>query len=369
MIKLDRRILTHFDFVQPILILPIIAISLFLIYEANERLIEKQLIYTLVGFAGFAFFFLIPLRKLVWLIPILYWVNIALLLSVDIFGVEKLGARRWLEIPFTGFTIQPSEIFKPSFILMLAYLIHQNPPSKNGYNLKQFAHLSFYILLPFFLIAGEPDLGTALVLLIVGFGMIFIIGANYKIWLSIFIAIAVISPIIYTDFLKPYQKQRIHDFLAEEPSYHVKQSIIAIGSGGLTGKQADEATQTHFKFLPISTSDFIFAYTVERFGFIGAIVVILLYTLLIFHLLSLNYKHKNDYFTRVVTNCVALFIFTYVAVNISMTIGFAPVVGIPMPFYSHGGSSFATFMIFFGILQNLITFRYLDIEKAVKFKF
>ncbi|AJC84499.1 rod shape-determining protein RodA [Campylobacter peloridis] len=369
MIKLDRRILTHFDFVQPILIFPIIAISFLLIYEANTFLAEKQLIYTLVGFAGFVFFFFLPLRKLMWLIPVLYWINIVLLLSVDIFGVERLGAKRWLEIPFTHFTIQPSEIFKPSFILMLAYLIHQNPPQENGYNLKQFLKLSFYILLPFLLIAGEPDLGTALVLLIVGFGMLFIIGVNYKIWLSIFLAIAIASPIIYSDFLKPYQKQRIHDFLAEEPSYHVKQSIIAIGSGGLNGKKADEATQTHFKFLPISTSDFIFAYTVERFGFIGAIIVILLYTLLIFHLLSLNYKLKNDYFTRVITNCIALFIFIYVAVNISMTIGFAPVVGIPMPFYSHGGSSFTTFMIFFGILQNLITFRYLAIEKAVKIKF
>ncbi len=369
LIKLDRRILTHFDFVQPLLILPIIAISFILIYEANTRLAEKQFIYTLVGFAGFAFFFFLPLKRLIWFIPVLYWINIVLLLSVDIFGVERLGARRWLEIPFTHFTIQPSEIFKPSFILMLAYLIYQNPPPPNGYGLKRFLKLSFYILLPFLLIAGEPDLGTALVLLIVGFGTLFIIGVNYKIWLSIFLVIAIASPIIYNDFLKPYQKQRIHDFLAEEPSYHVKQSIIAIGSGGLSGKKADEATQTHFKFLPISTSDFIFAYLSERFGFIGAVIIILLYTLLIFHLLSLNYKLKDDYFTRVITNCIALFIFIYVAVNISMTIGFAPVVGIPMPFFSHGGSSFATFMVFFGILQNLITFRYLAIEKAVKIKF
>lgn len=369
MIKLDRRILTHFDFVQPMLILPIIAISFLLIYEANIKLAEKQLIYTLIGLGFFTVAFLLPLRKLMWLIPVIYWISIALLLSVDLFGVEKLGARRWLEIPFTHFTIQPSEFFKPAFILMLAYLIHQNPPSQNGYNLKQFTKLSFYILLPFLLIAGEPDLGTALILLIVGFGMLFIIGVNYKIWLSIFLTIAIASPIIYADFLKPYQKQRIHDFLAEEPSYHVKQSIVAIGSGGLTGKKADEATQTHFKFLPISTSDFIFAYTVERFGFIGGVIIILLYALLIFHLLSLNQKFKSDYFTRVITNCVALFVFIYVAVNISMTIGFAPVVGVPMPFFSHGGSSFATFMVFFGILQNLITFRYLSIEKAVKIKF
>lgn len=301
-----------------------------------------------------------------WLIPMIYWINIFLLLSVDIFGAEKLGAKRWLEIPFTHFTLQPSELFKPSFMLMLAYLINQTPPPKNGYNIKQFLKLSFYILLPFFLIAKEPDLGTALILLIVGFGVLFIIGVNYKIWLSIFISISLSSPLVYTYLLKPYQKQRIHDFISEKPSYQVAQSIIAIGNGGLTGKTYEEATQTHFKFLPISTSDFIFAYLVERFGFLGGFLIISLYILLIMHFLSLNKTLKNDYFARVSVNCVALFIFIYTGVNISMTIGFAPVVGVPLPFFSHGGSSFTTFMVFFGIAQHLITFRYFWSNKQNK---
>lgn len=363
MFKLDRRILTHFDFVQPILILPIIFISFFLIFEANSFLAEKQFVYICVGFLAFGFFFFLPIRKLIWIIPLLYWVNIFLLLSVDIFGVEKLGARRWLEIPFTHFTIQPSELFKPSFILMLAYLIYHKPPPKNGYKLKSFLKFSFYIILPFLLIAKEPDLGTAMVLLIVGFGVLFIIGVNYKIWLSIVLIIGISSPVIYTHLLKPYQKQRIQKFISQAPDYQVAQSMIAIGNGGLTGKSQDEATQTHFKFLPISTSDFIFAYMLERFGFIGGVILILLYILLILHLLSLNYKLKDDYFARVMLNCVALFIFIYSAVNISMTIGLAPVVGVPLPFFSYGGSSFTIFMIFFGILQHLITFRYFWTEK------
>ena len=347
--------------------LPICLISLVLVWEANAFLGEKQLTYTVVGFLAWLLFFLLPIRKFAWLIPLLYWVNILLLLSTDIFGVEKLGAKRWLEVPFTHFTLQPSEIFKPSFILMLAYLIYRKPPPKNGYKFKDFCKLSFYILLPFLLIAGEPDLGTATVLFIVGFGTLFIIGVNYKIWLSILVVVGLSSPLIYTHLLKPYQKQRIHDFIAEKPSYQVQQSIIAIGNGGLTGKAYEEATQTHFKFLPISTSDFIFAYTIERLGFVGGAVVLVLYMLLIFHLLSLNYKLKDDYFARVTVNCVALFIFIYTGVNVSMTIGFAPVVGIPLPFFSHGGSSFTTFMIFFGILQNLITFRYFSVEKTIKF--
>ena len=366
MISIDKRIFTHFDFVQVVLVVPICAISLVLVWEANTFLGEKQLIYTIVGFLAWLLFFLLPIRKLAWLIPFLYWVNIALLLSVDIFGVERLGAKRWLEIPFTHFTLQPSEIFKPSFILMLAYLIYRKPPPKNGYKLKDFCKLSFYILLPFFLIASEPDLGSATVLFIVGFGTLFIIGVNYKIWLSIFLVMAISSPLVYANLLKPYQKQRIHDFLSEKPSYQVQQSIIAIGNGGLRGKAHEEATQTHFKFLPISTSDFIFAYTIERFGFVGGALVLFLYMLLIFHLLSLNRKLRGDYFARVAVNAVGLFIFIYAAVNVSMTIGFAPVVGIPLPFFSYGGSSFTIFMIFFGIVQNLVTFRFFSVRQTIK---
>lgn len=119
------------------------------------------------------------------------------------------------------------------------------------------------------LIAKEPDLGTALVLMLVGYGILFIIGVNWKVWAGILIVISVSSPLIYTYLIKDYQKKRITDFLSEEPSYHVQQSIIAIGSGGLTGKDSDEATQTQLKFLPIATSDFIFAYFVERYGFRG----------------------------------------------------------------------------------------------------
>lgn len=365
MFKLDRRILTHFDFIQPLLVFPIVFISFYLIFEANSFLAEKQFVYTCIGFLAFGFFFFLPIRRLIWVIPSLYWVNIFLLLSVDIFGVERGGAMRWLEVPFTHFTIQPSELFKPSFILMLAYLIYQDPPPRSGYGLKSFLKISFYIILPFFLIAKEPDLGTAMVLLIVGFGVLFITGVNYKIWLSIALVIGISSPVIYTHLLKPYQKQRIQKFLSQAPDYQVAQSMIAIGNGGLTGKSQDEATQTHFKFLPVSTSDFIFAYMIERFGFLGGLVLISLYILLIFHLLSLNYKLKEDHFSKVVVNCVALFIFIYSAVNVSMTIGLAPVVGIPLPFFSYGGSSFTIFMIFFGILEHLITFRFFWTERKI----
>jgi len=364
--QIDRRILTHFDFLIPILVLPIIVLSYYLISEANAMLANKQIVYYTVGFATFLVFFIIPIKKIEWVIPFFYWITIILLLSVDFFGIAKLGARRWLEIPFVHFTIQPSEIFKPAFILMLAYLIKHNPPDENGYGWKSFFKLSFYILLPFVLIAKEPDLGTAMILLLLGYGTLFVIGVNKKIWITLAIVVGISSPIMYNG-LHDYQKKRIADFMSEKPSYHVQQSIIAIGSGGLTGKERSEATQTHYKFLPIATSDFIFAYTVERLGFWGALGLILCYAFLVMHLLSLNFLLKEDYFARVITSGISLLIFFYMSINIAMTIGLAPVVGVPLPFYSYGGSSFITFFALFGILENLLAFRFDPTYRSIKY--
>lgn len=366
MFQIDRRIVTHFDFLIPIIVIPIIAISYYLISEANATLATKQLVYFAVGILTFFFFFITPLKKIEWLIPFFYWVTIILLLSVDFFGVAKLGARRWLEIPFVHFTIQPSEIFKPAFILMLAYLVKNNPPDEKGYRWKDFFKLSFYIVLPFILIAKEPDLGTAMILLLLGYGTLFVIGVHKKIWISLALLIGLTSPLLYNN-LHDYQKKRILDFISETPSYHVKQSIIAIGSGGLSGKEKDEATQTHYKFLPIATSDFIFAYTVERFGFWGALGIIALYALLIIHLLTLNFKLKDDPFAQVITSGISLLIFFYMSVNIAMTIGLAPVVGVPLPFFSYGGSSFITFFALFGILENLLAFRFDPTYRSIRY--
>lgn len=368
MIQLDKRILTHFDFVQPFLIIPIILLSYNLISEASDMLASKQIVYFIIGFLAFCFFFFVPIRKIEWIIPTVYWGNIILLFSVDIFGISKLGAQRWLEIPFVHFTMQPSEIMKPAFILMLAYVIKRNPPGNNGYSIKEFLKISIYIIMPFMLILKEPDLGTAILLLVTGYGILFIIGVNKKIWISLILCIVIATPVIY-ESLQDYQKKRITDFISKDPSYQVKQSIVAIGNGGVYGKSVNGATQTRFKFLPISTSDFIFAYTVERHGFMGGMILILLYGFLIAHLLSLNHNLKNDYFTRTVTSGIAILIFMYVTVNIFMTIGFAPVVGIPLPFYSYGGSSFVTFMCLFGILQNLLAFRFDPTYRFIKIKF
>ena len=354
---IDRRVTTHFDFLLIGLILPLIGLSLYLVNEISQALANKQLVYTTIALIVFVAVFFFPLRRYTWLIPFIYWINILLLIAVKFFGVAKLGAQRWLEIPFVNLTIQPSELMKPAFILMLGYIITRNPPPIEGYDWKDFFKIVAYILLPFFLIASEPDLGTATIILLVGGGVLLSVGVRRRIIIIIGGILLLSSTLIYEN-LHDYQKKRINDFLAEKPSYHVQQSIIAIGSGGLTGKDKEDSTQTQLKFLPISSSDFIFAYLVERFGFLGAFSLIVLYAFLILHLLSLTMKVKGDYLAGVTIVAVAILIFLYMSVNIAMTIGLAPVVGVPLPLFSHGGSSFINFIALIAIIQNLLAFRF-----------
>jgi rod shape determining protein RodA len=340
-----------FDFFLFLLIIPFILISLFLIHEISQKLFIKELIYIALGFFIFFVIYLIPIRKLLWVIPIIYWINIGLLIAVDLFGIKILGAKRWLKIPIINATIQPAEFMKTTLLLMLGYLIYKYPP-RPVYTFKEFLRLSVYIILPFILIAKEPDLGTALITLIIGFGVLFIIGVDKKIWISLGIFSIIFIPVYYKYFMKDYQKKRIEHFL-NKPSYHVKQSIIAIGSGGLKGKSKENATQANLKFLPIVSSDFIFAYFVERFGFIGALSLITLYFLLIAYLINKAEKFKDDYFAKVMYSGVGIMLFIYTFINMGMTMNLAPVVGVPLPLISHGGTSFINFMILFAILENL----------------
>lgn len=355
--KFDKRILAQLDYVSIVFILPLIFMSHWLIGEVVPALAQKHTLYVFFSLVVFVGILYSPVRRLVWTIPFIYWLNILLLVAVEVIGHSRLGAKRWIDIPFINATIQPSEFVKPALILMLAYLINKLPPPPEGYGVKDFLKISVYILIPFVLIAKEPDLGTAIVLLLIGYGVLFLVGVHWKIWVSMLIGIMIIVPIAYTEVLHDYQKQRLKDFVSEKPSYHVQQSIIAIGSGGLTGKTKDGATQTQMKFLPISTSDFIFAYVVERTGFFGALFVIVMYAILILHLISLSNFH-SDYFIKVVSSALGLMIFVYMSVNIAMTMGLAPVVGVPLPMFSYGGSSFFNFMIILAIMQNLIVYRF-----------
>jgi rod shape determining protein RodA len=355
--QFDRRILQQINFLLILQLIPIFVISSYLVFEINHHLFNKQMIYYAISAGAFFIAFLIPWRKLEWLIPLAYWINLLLLLSVELFGKKILGAQRWIEIPGLGITLQPSEFIKITVLLMLGYLISRTPPPDDGYEWRMFSKLSFYILLPFLLIAKEPDLGTGLVLLLTGFGILFVVGIKARIWFILLLVLGLTAPILYTHGLKPYQKQRIANFIGE-PSYHVQQSMIAIGSGGIDGQKQEEATQTQLKFLPVSSTDFIFAYLGERLGFQGMMTTIALYIALILHLMFIAMHNPKDYYVRVFSSGIAFLFFIYMTVNILMTIGLAPVVGLPLPMFSHGGTSFIIFSVLFGILENLLAFRF-----------
>jgi len=353
----DKRVFRNFSFTLMLQLIPVFIISSYLVYEINPHLFQKQMIYYVLATIAFFATMFIPWRRIMWwFAPLLYILNVALLAAVPLIGKTVLGAQRWIEIPGIGITIQPSEFMKVNVIMLLAYLISKKPPSPTGYGFFAFIKLSLVILIPFLMIAKEPDLGTALVLLISGYGVLFIVGIDWKIWTVLIILVGAAAPVGYEYGLKDYQKKRIVDALSK-PSYQVRQALIAIGSGGMEGKTKEGSTQTQLKFLPVSSTDFIFAYLGERFGFKGMLLVIGLYVLLIFNLLYIAAKYKQDYYIKTFASGLAFLFFVYMGVNIYMIIGMAPVVGLPLPMFSHGGTSFIIFAIIFGILQNLIAFK------------
>ncbi len=353
----NKRIYKNFSYSLMIQLIPLFVISSYLVYEINFHLYQKQMIYYFIAAIAFFVSAFIPWRRIIWWFsPIFYVANLALLIAVEFVGKSILGAKRWIEIPGVGVTIQPSEFMKVAVIMLLAYLIYRNPPTEKGYGFLNFIKLSIVIIIPFVIIAKEPDLGTALVLLIAGYGVLFLVGINWKIWVTLAILAGAGAPLVYEYGLKSYQKTRIQDAL-NKPSYQVRQALIAIGSGGLEGKSKEESTQTQLDFLPVSSTDFIFAYLGERFGFKGMITVIILYILLIFNLLYISAKATPDYLIKTFATGLAFLIFVYMGVNILMIIGLAPVVGLPLPMFSHGGTSFIIFAVIFGILQNLIAFK------------
>ena len=352
-----KQITKNFNYLLIIQIIPLLIISSMLIKEMNPHLFHKQMVYYAISAVIFIIAAYIPWRHLLWIFaPLIYIVNIALLLAVEVAGKTILGAKRWLVLP-GGFTIQPSEFMKLSVLLFLAFIISKRPPDKDkGYGFLDFMLLSLIILMPSYLIFKEPDLGTTLLLILGAYGVLYIVGINWKVVTIIVLFLAIVVPFSYNFLLKPYQKKRINDFLGK-PSYQVQQALIAIGSGGIEGKSKNEATQTQLKFLPVSTTDFIFAYLGERYGFKGMVIVISLYILLIIHLLIISHIYKDDYQIVVISSGLAFLFFVYMGVNIYMVIGLAPVVGAPLPMFSHGGTSFIIFAFLFGILENLISFK------------
>ena len=259
---------------------------------------------------------------------------------------------------FGNIGFQPSEIAKISTILMLARMLAARSGDEKITSFREFFHLAKYALIPFTLIAVQPDLGTAMVVACITIGMFFIVRVDKKIILSCFGAVAVVLPVAWP-VMRDYQKNRILVFfgLAEDAAsqYNVNMSKMAIGNGQLTGNGLfGTGGMSQLNWVPVKESDFIFAVTGETFGFIGGMIVLILFGLLLWRTISIALRSR-DKFAMYVCVGVACMIFAHVLENIGMSMGVMPVTGIPLPFISYGGSNMLTNMLAYGIVLNIAT--------------
>ena len=305
----------------------------------------------------------IPIK---WLEKISLWVylfGVALLIGVAVFGLVKKGARRWLNI---GVVIQPSEIMKIAMPMMLAWYFQK----KDGLiQLRDFFIAFCLLILPTYLIARQPDLGTAILVLAAGFYVILFAGFPWRFILPFFVIalLGILLVVIFGDslcakgvswpFLKSYQQHRVCTLLdpSSDPlgkGFHTLQSMIAIGSGGIFGKGWMKGTQTHLEFIPEKHTDFIFAVFSEEFGLFGNLILLFLFFLLIQRGLQIAASAPNLY-SRLLGGAVTLIFFTYAFVNMAMVSGLLPVVGVPLPFISYGGTALSTLGFGVGILMSI----------------
>jgi rod shape determining protein RodA len=283
-------------------------------------------------------------------VPI-YVVGIAFLIAVALFGDVVNGARRWLHVGVTRF--QPSEMMKLALPLMLAWYFHRK---ESTLKLRHFAVAALLLLVPFGLIVRQPDLGTAALVGAVGFYVIFFAGLSWKVMAGLAVmGLVLLFPA--WGMLHDYQRRRVLTLLdpTSDPlgaGYHIIQSTIAVGSGGFTGKGWLNGTQSHLEFIPERHTDFIFAVYSEEFGLIGNLLLLVLYALLIARSLMIA-TSAATVFARLFAGAIALMFFTYAFVNMGMVSGILPVVGVPLPFLSYGGTALLTLFIGAGVLMSV----------------
>ena len=283
--------------------------------------------------------------------PWLYGVGLALLIVVDAIGYVGKGAQRWLDLGFIRF--QPSELMKLAVPMACALLLRERalPP-----DLRTLGLLAAIILVPTALTIVQPDLGTGLLILFAGTLVVVLGGLSWRI-IGVLAAIGVASAVIGWNFLHDYQRQRVLTLLDPQADplgsgYHIIQSTIAIGSGGLFGKGYLQGTQGQLEFLPERTTDFVLAVIGEEFGFVGIVVLMGLYLFVVFRALFLT-SQMRDTFSRLLSGSLAAIFFVYVFINAGMVSGLLPVVGVPLPLVSYGGTSMVTLLAGFGMLMSL----------------
>jgi rod shape determining protein RodA len=366
----NRREIENFNFSLVLICIFIISIGIISLYSAtnpkgyttlfNNTILKKHILWITLGFAAGIVTIKFPYRRLVTLSLPFYIISVILLFLVLFISQPRLGAQRWLSIG--ALNIQPSELAKFTLILELARVLSRQSPDR--LRSSDFRHLGLrllqiciLVLVPMILIFKQPDLGTALTLVPIVMSMLFVAGIKMKYLLLLLLSGLASLPLFWNFILKDYQRQRLLVFVNPNidplgAGYTVIQSKIAIGSGRLFGKGWLAGTQNYLNFLPERHTDFIFSILGEEWGFIGAMTLILLYWLLIRTALNIVSVTSDEFGRYVAVGIVTMFAFQ-ILVNISMTIGMVPVVGLPLPFMSYGGSSMVTSIVSVALLLNI----------------
>jgi rod shape determining protein RodA len=365
---LDRRILYHFDWQVAVLTLVLATIGLLAVISASHGvphrhllspLATRQLIWIAIGAVAMVSAALFDYRTLSNYAYVIYLLSLAVLGLVLLVGHSTGGARRWLNLGVIA--LEPSELIKLALIIVLAQLLKERPLA-GGLRLRHLIAPSVFLAIPMLMIVKEPDLGSALLLVLVFATLVFAAGLNIRTLAGILLAVALAAPVAW-HYLKPYQRQRIVSFIDPQADplgagYHIIQSEIAVGSGGPWGKGFLQGTQGRLNFLPEQTTDFIFSVFAEEFGFAGSLALLTVYALLISHGLWIA-RQTRDRFGSLLALGVVATVFWQVTINIGMASGILPVVGITLPLVSYGGSSLIVMMAELGLLISINVRRFL----------
>ncbi|HLC94274.1 MAG TPA: FtsW/RodA/SpoVE family cell cycle protein [Patescibacteria group bacterium] len=343
---------------DPWIVLSLVGLSLFsslsFLGIARQDL-KTHLIYIFIGFISLYVFYKWGVGFLRLNDRLLYIIGLLFIIGTVLFGQEVRGSRRWIDFSFVNF--QPSEFFKIVFIIIISGILAREQIIREGTTAKKILVSFIFFALPTFIIFKQPDLGTAIVYAVIYVGVLFFSGAHARYFLYTLLGGSIVLPIFWR-FLRDYQKDRIVSFLnpTTDPqgiSYNLIQSVITAGSGGFLGRGLGLATQSRFMFLPASTTDFAYAALVEQFGFVGGVVVMILYVVIMYRIMRKAFYQPKYSYSFLFLIAVTLFFATHVFINIGMNLGLFPVTGIPLPIISYGGSSIVVSMMLLGLSMSL----------------
>ncbi len=361
---MDKRYIKNFDWRLFATALGLVGIGLINIYSATwggqGNIFVKQLLWVAIALTAMVPVVLVDYRVLDRLSYALYGIVVAMLVAVLAFGRISLGARRWIDI--AGFSVQPSEYAKLAVILALAKYF-QKYWRADGYTAKELALPMVLALTPFALIARQPDLGSAGFLLLITSTIFLILKVKRRLLIALSILGLSMPPLLWMFYMHDYQKQRVLTLLDPQrdplgKGYHIIQSIIAVGSGGMAGKGFMQGSQSQLKFLPEQHTDFIFSVLAEEWGFIGSGLTLFLIMLLVYFAMQVAVNAK-DRFGQLIATGIAVMFFWQAFINLAMVIGLFPVVGVPLPFVSYGGSALLMNMLALGLLLNISMRRFM----------